>query len=55
MPSRAQNNSKSYDTFLKIWKNTLDNRVSIKRKHLKSNNSPFINKDISKPIMIQIR
>ena len=46
MSNQAQNNSNNYDTFLNIFKDALDDRASIKRKHLRSKNSPFMNENI---------
>ena len=39
-----------YDTFLNIWKDSLDGRNPIKRKHLRSNHISFMNNYISKAI-----
>ena len=47
MSSRDQDNSHNYDIFLNICKDALDERAPSKRKYLRSNQSPFMNKDIS--------
>ena len=50
MSERAQDNSNNNDIFLNICKDALD-EGPIKRKYLRSNQSSFMNKDISKAIM----
>ena len=55
MSNRAQENSNNYDIFLNICKDALDEMALIKRKYLRSNQSPFMNKDISKAIMNRTR
>ena len=41
----------SYDVFLRKCKIALDRRAPLKYKYLRSNHSPFMNKDISQAIM----
>ena len=55
MSNRAQENSNNYDIFLNICKDALDEMAPSKRKYLRSNQSPFMNKDISKAIMNRTR
>ena len=55
MSIRAQDNSDKCDVFLNICKDTLDERVPIKRKYLRSNHSSFMNKGIFKVIMNRTR
>ena len=45
----------SYDVFLRKCKIALDSRAPLKYKYLRSNHSPFMNKDISKAIMDRTR
>ena len=45
----------SFDTSMTKCKDAFDIRVPIKRKYLRSNQSPFMNKKISKPIMDRSR
>ena len=44
-----------FDTFTKKCKDAFDIRVPIKHKYLRSNQSPFMNKEISKAIMNRTR
>ena len=44
-----------FDTFMNICKDAFDIRVPIKHKYLRSNQSPVMNKEISKAIMNQTR
>ena len=45
----------SYDVFLRKCKIALDRRAPLKYKYLRSNHSPFMNKDISKAIIKFLR
>ena len=55
MSNRALDITNNYNIFLNICKDALDARAPIKRKYLRSNQSPFMNKDISKVIMNRTR
>ena len=55
MSNRALDNSNNYNIFLNICKDAIDERAPIKRKYLRFNQSPFMNKDISKAIMNRTR
>ena len=44
-----------FDTFMNKCKDAFDIRVSIKHKYVRSNQSPFINKEISTTIMHRTR
>ena len=50
-----QDQCPSYDIFLRKCKIALDRRAPLKYKYLRSNHSPFMNKDISKAIMDRTR
>ena len=50
-----QDQCPSYDLFLRKCKIALDSRAPLKYKYLRSNHSPFMNKDISKVIMDRTR
>ena len=45
----------SYDAFEKLVLQTLDKMAPIKQKHIRGNQSPFMNKDIHKAIMTRTR
>ena len=45
----------SYDTFENLVLQTLDKMAPIKQKHIRGNQSPFMNKDIHKAIMTRTR
>ena len=45
----------SYNTFQNLLLHTLDKMAPIKQKHIRGNQSPFINKDIHKAIMIRMK
>ena len=51
MSNRAQDKSNNYDISLNICEDAPDERAPIKRKYLRSNQSPVMNKDVSKVIM----
>ena len=45
----------SYDAFENLFLQTTDKMVPLKQKHIRSNLSPFMNKDIHKAIMTRTR
>ena len=51
----AREPNQSYEIFLQRCKEALDIRAPLKSKYLRSNNSPFMNKNISKAIMDRTR
>ena len=51
----AQDPNQSYEIFLQRYKEALDIRAPLKSKYLRSNHSPFMNKNISKAIMDRTR
>ena len=51
----AQDPNQSYEIFLQRCKEALDIRAPLKSKYLRSNHSPFMNKNISKAIMDHTR
>ena len=55
MSNRALDNSNNYNIFLNICKDALHERAPIKRKYLRSSQSTFMNKYISKAIMNRTR
>ena len=55
MSNRAQDKSNNYDISLNICEDAPDERAPIKRKYLRSNQSPIMNKDVSKVIMNRTR
>ena len=44
-----------YDSFENLVLHTLDKMAPIKQKHIRNNQSPFVNKDIHKAVMTRTR
>ena len=44
-----------YESFASSCNTTLDNHVPLKKKYVRGNHSPFMNKSLSKPIMVRTR
>ena len=50
-PVRINNDDDGFNNFLRICRNTLDRFAPRKKKYIRGNNAPFMNKTLSKEIM----